>query len=129
MVVVRALEPQAWNESAPGAPWGGQSTIWDAYRDLTLATKGRFQQPDRFKTRRLVFELGESAEAKGEVSRPGPAQPRSATMRRLVLWPTPTFDSSCYKAMTQRSPEPIPPLPTAYGRLDDEVPQPPRVEE
>ena len=25
MVVVRALEPQAWNESAPGAPWGGRA--------------------------------------------------------------------------------------------------------
>lgn len=113
MVIVQSYEPSPWNESAPGAPWGGQSTIWDACRDLMLAEKGRYDQPLHLKTRRMHFELPQNSD------RPGIRDPpRSATLRRMPQWPAPTFDSSAYKNLQKLGPEPIPPLPTAYGRLD-----------
>ena len=114
MVIVQAYEPSPWNESAPGAPWGGQSTIWDACRDLMLAEKGRYDQPVHLKQRRLHFELPQHSD------RPGVRDPaRSATLRRMPQWPSPSFDSSAYKALQiKQGPEAVPALPTAYGRLD-----------
>lgn len=114
MVIVQAYEPSPWNESAPGAPWGGQSTIWDACRDLMLAEKGRYDQPVHLKQRRLHFELPQHSD------RPGVRDPpRSATLRRMPQWPAPTFDSSAYKALQPKQvSEAVPALPTAYGRLD-----------
>ena len=120
MVIVQSYEPAAWNESAPGAPWGGQSTIWDACRDLMLAEKGRYDQPLHLKARRMHFELPPNSD------RPGIKDPpRSATLRRMPQWPAPTFDSSAYKKLQMKlGPEPIPPLPTAHGRLDgDDMPK------
>lgn len=114
MVIVHAFEPAPWNESAPGAPWGGQSTIWDACRDLMLAEKGRYDQPNHLKATRLHFELPQHSEQPG-IKEP----PRSATLRRMPQWPAPTFDSAAYKTLQMKlPPEPIPPLPSAHGRLD-----------
>eukprot|EP00435_Cladocopium_sp_Y103_P038119 s1350_g10.t1 len=122
MVIVQSYEPCPWNESAPGAPWGGQSTIWDACRDLMLAEKGRYDQPLHLKARRMHFELPQNSD------RPGIRDPpRSATLRRMPQWPAPTFDSSAYKNLQMKlGPEPIPPLPTAYGRLDGDETQMPK---
>lgn len=119
MVIVQAFQPVAWNESAPGAPWGGQSTIWDACRDLMLASKGRYDQPLRFKSPRLHFELPT------ESTQPGRCEPpRSATLRRLPQWPAPAFDSSGYKTVTNLPLEPIPALPSSEQRLEDTLPRP-----
>eukprot|EP00438_Fugacium_kawagutii_P026358 Skav214028 [mRNA] locus=scaffold3389:73229:73846:- [translate_table: standard] len=120
MVIVESYEPSPWNESAPGAPWGGQSTIWDACRDLMLAEKGRYDQPLHLKARRLHFVLPTNSDQPG-IRDP----PRSATLRRMPQWPAPSFDSSQYKKLQMNvDVEPIPPLPTAYGRLDgDDMPK------
>ena len=114
MVIVHAFEPGSWNESAPGAPWGGQSTISEACRDLMLAQKGLYDQPIHFKARRLHFELPQHSD------RPGIKEPpRSATLRRMPQWPSPTFDSSGYKWLQMaKASDPIPPLPSARGRLE-----------
>lgn len=120
MVTVEAFEPAAWNDSAPGAPWGGQSTIWDACRDLMLAERGRYLQPTHLKPRRHVYDLAtRSSLAREEPRRPGEPKARSATLRRMPQWPAPTFDSSAFKMLQlQLPPDPIPPQPSAHGRLD-----------
>ena len=117
MVIVHAFQPVAWNESAPGAPWGGQSTIWDACRDLMLASKGRYEQPKCFKSPRLHFELPLSSTS------PGCSEPsRSATLRRMVLWPQPAFDSNGYKLLQRQEMQGIPALPCRAQRLEDALP-------
>eukprot|EP00931_Biecheleriopsis_adriatica_P109918 TRINITY_DN84198_c0_g1_i1.p1 TRINITY_DN84198_c0_g1~~TRINITY_DN84198_c0_g1_i1.p1 ORF type:complete len:278 (+),score=49.68 TRINITY_DN84198_c0_g1_i1:33-866(+) len=113
-------DPKPMNLSAPGAPWGGQSTIWDAYRDLLLSEKGRFLQSTSRKPRRNFREVPEcTRQGDREIQRPGLAVPKNATLRRFPQWPAPTFDSSAFcEQQVDWQPQPPPATPCAELRLE-----------
>eukprot|EP00933_Yihiella_yeosuensis_P021447 TRINITY_DN16957_c1_g6_i1.p1 TRINITY_DN16957_c1_g6~~TRINITY_DN16957_c1_g6_i1.p1 ORF type:complete len:334 (+),score=48.35 TRINITY_DN16957_c1_g6_i1:98-1099(+) len=115
--------PEGFNASAPGAPWGGQQTIWDAYRDLLLSEGGRFVQRDRVKPfwRRPSAPSAVAPEVASHPQSPGAASSsarspksqraaagwsgkppeRSVTMRKMAQWPQPTYDSSGFAAQQE----------------------------
>lgn len=114
-----------FNLSAPGAPWGGQQTIWDAYRDLLLAEKGQYLEPLRCKRIRWLPPSETSAavdpqdvKASSSTAR---APPRSITSRRMPLWPAPTYDSTRFQSQQECwKPLEMPPKPLAKNRLQSD---------
>lgn len=114
-----------FNLSAPGAPWGGQQTIWDAYRDLLLAERGQYLEPLRCKRIRWVAPSETSAAVAPQdvtaCSSTAKAPPRSVTSRRMPLWPAPTYDSSRFQSQQECwKPLELPPKPLAKNRLQSD---------
>lgn len=117
------LEP--FNISAPGAPWGGQKSIWDACRDLLLAEKGRFLEPKRpstAPTQRRTLRPSEVPDGLPDSPRLDTAAPdvspeaapeedkysrlfRNPTLRHLPSKPSPTFCSRRFMAQMERPEE------------------------
>ncbi|CAE8688151.1 unnamed protein product [Polarella glacialis] len=127
-----------FNLFAPGAAWGGQQTIWDAYRDLLLSEKGAYQKPVRLKPPERYAQLQQPpphAAPAGAAPAGGHSHPphaRNPSMRRMPAWPAPTFDSTFFasQSLSWQRPPPVPP-PSTKIRLegDGEVQrsmQPPR---
>eukprot|EP00930_Biecheleria_cincta_P045560 TRINITY_DN31400_c0_g1_i1.p1 TRINITY_DN31400_c0_g1~~TRINITY_DN31400_c0_g1_i1.p1 ORF type:complete len:260 (-),score=32.98 TRINITY_DN31400_c0_g1_i1:159-905(-) len=121
--VVESYDAKPFNLSATGAPWGGQSTIWDAYRDLLLAEKGRYLEPANLKPPTSPSSRPGSEQAcTSAEQRTDWCPPRNPTLRRMSpQLPASVFDSSRYaaaEAVKKQQPSHQQHLPSAKTRLE-----------